>query len=97
MPPVAGQHEIGVGLGGRILGIVEIEHGVALHEAAGDRGDLARSAAAPVSGAVADQLAEGEVQRDIAAGDRGGAGAAIGLQHVAIDLDLALAERRRDR
>ena len=37
------------------------------------------------------------MQRHIAAGDRGGAGAAIGLQYVAIDADLALAELGRDR
>ena len=44
-------------------------------------------------------LHEGDalVQRDKAAGDRGGAGAAIGLEDVAIDDDLALAERRHDR
>src|SRR5439155_26919223 len=32
------------------------------------------------------------IERDIAAGDRGGAGAAIGLDDVAVDADLALAE-----
>ena len=35
------------------------------------------------------------VQRDPGAGDRGGAGAAVGLDHVAIDGDLPLAERRQ--
>jgi hypothetical protein len=34
------------------------------------------------------------VERHVAAGDGGGAGAAIGLEHVAIDADLALAQRR---
>ncbi len=37
------------------------------------------------------------VQRDPGAGDRGGAGAAVGLDHVAVDRDLPLAERLRDR
>ena len=37
----AGQHEIGVGLGVGILGVVEVEHRRALEHAAGDRGDLA--------------------------------------------------------
>jgi hypothetical protein len=32
------------------------------------------------------------VQRDPRAGDRGGAGAAVRLDHVAIDRDLALAQ-----
>ena len=36
---------------------------------------------------------EAIVERDPGAGDRGGAGAAVGLDHVAIDGDLALAER----
>ena len=35
----------------------------------------------------------GVVQRDVGAGDRRGAGAAVGLQHVAVEDDLALAER----
>ena len=38
------------------------------------------------------QKAAGERKRDIAAGDRGRARAAIGLQHIAIDLDLQFAE-----
>ena len=33
------------------------------------------------------------MQRDPGAGDRGGAGAAVGLDHVAVERDLALAER----
>src|SRR5580658_5556467 len=36
---------------------------------------------------------EAVVERDPGAGDRGGAGAAVGLDHVAVDGDLALAER----
>src|SRR5262249_24455311 len=39
-----------------------------------------------------DQLAQGEMKRDIAAGDRRRARAAIGLQDVAVDADLALAQ-----
>ena len=36
----AGHDEIGVGLGGGILGVVEIEHRLAVGDAAGDRGDM---------------------------------------------------------
>ncbi len=36
---------------------------------------------------------DGVGQRDVGAGDRGGAGAAVGLQHVAVDRDRVLAER----
>src|SRR5690606_19583043 len=39
-PARAGDDEIGVGLCGRILGIVEIEHGRARIDAAGDGGDM---------------------------------------------------------
>ena len=44
-------------------------------------------------GARRDLAAERVVQRDPGAGDRRGAGAAVGLQHVAVDQHLALAER----
>ena len=35
------------------------------------------------------------MQRDPGAGDRGGAGAAVGLDDIAVDGDLPLAERRQ--
>src|SRR5262245_32709337 len=38
----AGEHEIRVGVGGAVLGVVEIEHGAAFVDAAGNRGDLPR-------------------------------------------------------
>ena len=89
----AGEHEIGVGLGGRILGIVEIEHRLAGDDAARDRRDrIGRAAGAPACPAATSAVSAW-CKRDIAAGDRGGARAAIGLQHVAIDADLALAQR----
>ena len=37
------------------------------------------------------------VQREVAAADRRGARAAVGLQHVAVDGDLDLAQHRRGR
>jgi hypothetical protein len=40
------------------------------------------------------QLVHRKTQRDPAAGDRGAAGAAVGLDHVAIDGDLPFAQRR---
>ena len=91
-PARAGHHEIGVGAGLRILGIVEVEHRRALHDAAGDRGDVVDEHV------LADHRAgahpgERVVERHPGAGDRGGARAAVGLEHVAVDGDLALAER----
>ena len=52
----------------------------------------------PVSGLLAIrpvllQLADRERERHVAAGDRRAAGAAVGLEHVAVDVDRALAER----
>ena len=43
--------------------------------------------------ALGDQPPAGELERDVAAGDRRAARAAVGLQHVAVDVDRALAER----
>src|SRR5436305_11178278 len=87
-----GQHEIGVGLGIRILGVIEVEHRNPLEHPAGNRRDavVQRHFRQQTGG---DEALKGLVEGDIAAGDRGGAGAAIGLDHVAIDADLPLAHR----
>src|SRR3546814_17848895 len=60
-------------------------------DAAGHRGDLVGERQR-LDGADRLQVLKGEVQRDITPGDRGGAGAAVGLDDVAVDADLALAE-----
>jgi hypothetical protein len=86
---VAGQHEIGIGLGLGILGIVEVEHCRSLEQAARHRGHLAGDRVGRDL-AVLDQALEGEMQRHPGAGDAGGAGAAVGLQDVAIDVYLPL-------
>ena len=88
----AGEDEIGVGVGLRILGIVEIEHRHARTDAAGNRRDMIAQHVG------LDHLArfhpgEAVVERDPGAGDGGGAGAAVGLDDVAVDGDLPLAER----
>jgi hypothetical protein len=89
---IAGHDKIGVGLGFRILGIVEIEHRRAVIDAAGDRRDIV---AQHIGLHHVARLHPGEAvgERDPGSGDGGGAGAAVGLQHVAVDGDLALAER----
>ena len=88
----AGHHEIRVRVGFGILGIVEIEHGLSAIEPARHGGDVVAQHAGLHHVA---RLHPGDrvMQRDPRAGDRGGARAAIGLQHVAIDDDLLLAER----
>ena len=65
-------------------------------DAAGDRRHRVAERQ-PRHRARSDEPLQREMERDIAAGDRGGARAAIGLQHVAVDADLALAQQRRDR
>ena len=47
----------------------------------------------PVSAPVAAQVRDGVGQRDVRPGDRGGAGAAVGLEDVAVEDDRVLAER----
>src|SRR5271169_3609252 len=90
-PARAGQHEIGVSFGLRILGIVEVEHRRPGDDPAGDRSD--RVAQRQVrQGPRRYQTLARLVQRHIAAGDRGGAGAAVRLQYVAVDADLTFAE-----
>src|SRR6516162_1951484 len=90
-PARAGQHEIGVSFGLRILGIVEVEHRRPGDDPAGDRGDGVAQRQLRQQPRRHQTLA-GLVQRHIAAGHRRRSGAAIGLQHIAIDADLALAE-----
>ena len=53
-----------------------------------------RSAAAPPACPSSISAVERELERDVAAGDRRAARAAVGLEHVAVDPDRALAERR---
>ena len=92
----AGEHEIGVGLRGAVLGIVEIQPHLAVDDAAGDRGDRLAQRQGRQLGGI-DQALEGLVQGDIGAGDRRGARAAVGAQHVAVQHDLALAGRLQVR
>ena len=80
----------------RVLGVVEVEHRHAVDDADRHRGDLAVSGLAP-SEPLRDQRVDRHRQRDVGAGDRRGAGAAVGLQHVAVERDRALAERAPGR
>src|SRR5262249_54817689 len=77
----------------RVLGIIEIEYRRPVEDAARDRRDVVaqRFADHHLAGL---HPADAVVQRDPGARDRGRARAAVGLDHVAIDGDLALAERR---
>src|SRR6516164_6520927 len=90
-PAGSGKHKIRIGFGLRILGIVEVEHCRPRDDPAGDRGNRVaqwQTLQEPNRHQVLTRL----VQRHVAAGDRSGAGAAIRLQDIAIDADLAFAE-----
>ena len=65
----------------------------AVDDADRDRGDRVVERVARETSRACMQPGEGVVERDVGAADRGGAGAAVGLEHVAVDGDLALAER----
>ena len=84
--------DVHVGLGVGIFGVVEIQHRHARPDADRHRSDLAVNRAF-AQHAFANQRVDRVDQRDVAAGDRRRARAAVGLQHVAIERDGAFAER----
>ena len=85
-PALAGHDDVGVDLGGRVLGVVEVEQRPPADDAAGDRRDRAgqRRALEPPLGL---QARAGQREGHVGAGDRSAAGAAVGLQHVAVEVD----------
>src|SRR6516225_9930957 len=90
-PARPGQHEVRVGFGLRILGIVKVEHCRPGDDPAGDRGNRIAQRQTRQQPCRYQTLAR-LMQRHIAAGHRGSPGTAIGLQHIGIDADLALAD-----
>jgi hypothetical protein len=88
---VGRQHEIAVRAGRAVLDVVEVQHRRAIVDAAADGGNLA---ADRIGGDLAggDRLVDRDAEGNPGAGDRGGAGAAVGLDDVAIERDLAFAE-----
>ena len=91
-PSGAGHDEIGIGVGFRVLGIVEVEHGRAVADAAGDRGDMVAQRL-PLHHVARLHPGDAIVQRDPGAGDGRRARSAVGLDDIAIDGDLTLAQR----
>src|SRR5689334_19132617 len=85
--PVGRHHHVDVDLRGRVLGVVEVEQRRSVDHADRDRcdrpGERLREA----------EPVERALRRDIRAGDRGAARAAVCLQHVAVEVHGALAER----
>ena len=86
-----GHHDVHVDLGPHVLRVVEVEVPERVDDTHRDRRALVGER---VGGELlgGDEARAGVVQRDVAAADRRGAGAAVGLEHVAVDGDLHLAE-----
>ncbi|MNT29307.1 hypothetical protein D3C72_1650390 [compost metagenome] len=88
---VAGHHHVHVGFAAGVFLVVEIQQRHAVDDADRNRRHvLAQRVFAELAGGQ--QAVDGIGQRDVGTGDAGGAGTAVGLDHVAIDLDLTLAE-----
>ena len=93
-PAVAGHHDVRVDLGGRVLAVVEVEQRHAVDDPARDRGDASRSPASGRSScrrrAAAASPARSATKAPVI---DGAARAAVGREHVAVEVDRALAER----
>ena len=85
--------DVHVGLGVRVLGVIQVEHRHAAVDARPRPRPPGRAADSRCSARRFEQRIDRVGERDEAAGDRRGARAAVGLQHVAVDRDRALAER----
>ena len=76
-----------------VLLVGQVEPRLAVDDADADRRDRAGQRVRPGERACGAQPGDGVGQRDVGPGDRGGAGAAVGLEHVAVEHDGVLAER----
>ena len=90
-PGVPGHDHVHVHLGAAVLGIFQIQHTLAVHHAHGHRRHLTHDGRIHQH-AVVEELVHGQTQRRERAGDGRGARAAVGLNHVAVDVDRALAQ-----
>ena len=91
--PDDGHHHVHVDLGAGVLDVGEVEHGLAVDDADRDRGAALGERVGLDRARDCTRRAQRVVQREVAAADRRGAGAAVGLEHVAVDDDLTLAQR----
>src|SRR5439155_1611297 len=88
----AARHDdVHIHLGTRVLGVAEVEQRLALDDADADRGDVVADRR---RGLLPGDLRDRVGHRDEAAGDGGGARAAVRLDHVAVHPHRALAELR---
>src|SRR5579884_73981 len=85
--PVAGHHDVHVGIRARVLGVVEVEQRHAVDDTDGHRRDrVAERAREP-------EAVERALACDVRAADRRAARATVRLQDVAVEPDRALPER----
>jgi ATP-dependent RNA/DNA helicase IGHMBP2 len=89
----AGHHHVHVHGGVEILLVIRVQHGKFADPGDTDGGDAVAKHGAGAAGQQLPQAMERVDNGDEAGGDAGGAGAAIGFQHVAIDGDQPLAQR----
>src|SRR5699024_5950365 len=91
----AGDHHVHIGLGAYVFFVRQVQHGPAVDDADADGGDrVAEHLLVLRYGAVGpaplDRIGEGYVS----AGNGGGAGSAVGLEHIAVQHDGVLAQGR---
>ncbi|CDZ88481.1 conserved hypothetical protein [Rhodococcus ruber] len=88
-----GGDDVHVDLGAHVLLVGQVETDAAVDDADAHGGDGARDGLRVGEAARSAEPRDGVGERDVGAGDGGGAGAAVGLQDVAVDGDGVLAER----
>ena len=88
-----GHHHVHVDLGPAVLDVGQVEHGHAVDDADGDGGAERRERVGRDRCPAMHEAGQRVVQREVAAADRRGAGAAVGLEHVAVDDHLPLAQQ----
>src|SRR5688572_235318 len=84
---VARHHDVHVGLGGRVLGVLEIEERLTVDDPDGDGSDRPRERLREA------ELVERATGGHVCAGDRRAARPPVGLKHVAVEPDRPLAQR----
>ena len=87
----AGHDHVHVGIAGRVFGVFQIEQRCALDDAHGNGGDGLVNRRFNQF-ATSQQAIHGVLRGDKRSCDTSGAGAAIGLNHVTIQMDGALAQ-----
>src|SRR5699024_4333509 len=90
-----GDDDVHVRLGRDVLDVGQVEDGLPVDDADGDGGDGVGEHRRRALGdrTVGDPPGDGVGEGDVGAGDGGRAGAAVGLQDVAVEDDRVLAER----